>query len=185
MMTRKLEITAFVALLAFGLFGCDSIKTPDGKVPSKYLDVAKVLVGTYQGQFNDVSGEISLQLEGDTPVLTYTDARGHDLLGPDCGSLIGKMTELGISSDDQVGSASFELDPGKCNIEGRAVNLDFAQSSDGITVNVAVLSGRHNVWVPGGNDCSSDAHGHTHCHHLPGQWVSVDKTIKGKFKKEN
>jgi hypothetical protein len=172
-------------LLMVGLTACEAVDTPDGKIPSQYLNAAKALVGTYQGQFNHAASELSLKLDGDTPVLTYTDARGHDLLGPDCGSLIGKMTKLGISIDEKVGSAIFEFNPGKCTIEGRVVDLDFNQSSDGIAISISMISGHHSEWIPGDTDCSADSRGHIHCHHTPGHWITVNETIEGKFKKMN
>jgi hypothetical protein len=181
----KLTRIALAMFLVLGLSACETIDTPDGKIPSQYLDAAKPLVGTYQGHFNHVSGEFALKLDGDTPVLTYTDATGHDLLGSGCGAVIGKMTQVGISNDKSVGSARFELDPGKCNIEGHTVGLEFNQKSDGVILDVSIVRGHREYWVPGEVNCWPDGHGHVYCNHYPGHMETVFDTINGQFRKAN
>lgn len=182
----KLTQVALAAVLLVGLSACETIDTPDGKIPSQYLDAAKPLVGTYQGHFNHVSGEFTLKLDGETPVLTYSDASGHSILGPECGAVIGQMTQVYLSDDNTVGGAHFMLDPGKCMIEGRTVDVDVSQGSDGITLDVSIIRGHHQYWVPGDMTCWHEGGYHggfTHCQHLPGHMEVVYDRINGQFKK--
>ncbi|MFL5812298.1 MAG: hypothetical protein ACJ763_01875 [Bdellovibrionia bacterium] len=181
----KLNHAVVSLFLVLGLSACKTVETPDGKIPAEYLETAKTLAGTYKGEFNRVSGEISLAFDGATPVVTYTDASGHDLLGPGCGSEIGTLTQIDVSMDEKLGEAVFAFSPGKCQIEGRSVYLGIKQKSDGILVYVKIIKGHRMEHTPGDTSCNMDGHGQMHCVHFPGSWVKVDDYISGKFEKKN
>ncbi len=183
--TRTLVSVLGLLIGSYGLFGCNSIATPDGKIPATYLDKAKEFAGIYQGEFNGITGEILLRLEGDVPSLTFTSTSGHDLLGPSCNSSIGELAQIDTTLTGDLSGAVFNFDPGKCQIEGRTVELDFDASQDGKIITVSIIKDHTEAYIPGGIDCSAGAHGHEHCLHSPSSWQTVYKRISGKFKKLN
>ncbi|MFL5812297.1 MAG: hypothetical protein ACJ763_01870 [Bdellovibrionia bacterium] len=178
-----MKFTQFILslFLVLALSACKTVKTPEGKVPAEYLDAAKTLAGTYQGDFNGVPSEILLQFDGATPVLTYTNVAGHDLLGVGCGSEIGKLAGVTLDPLAYVTDAYFELSPGNCPVEGQIVTLEFQQKGDELTV--SVVKGHRIVHIPAQESCHSDAWGSYTCDEILESDETVYDVLQGTFKK--
>lgn len=119
---KRLGILSSILLLC----ACHDVSTPDGRVPAKYLDQAKKLVGTYVGQFEGVTTTLNLTFDVDRPVVMVINDQGNDLLGPACHSTVGLMKSF--SGDDSgLQSVKFAFDPGACTpeIEGKDITFEF------------------------------------------------------------
>jgi hypothetical protein len=153
-LTRTL-IASFT-LLAFA--GCKTVKIKNGEVPNQYLSQAKKLVGTYKGDFEGVPGNLIVSVNGNKPVLTYTNKRGEDILNNNCHSEFGNLLEVTIKNENKnptVSSTLFDFDAGGCSlmVRGRDASVDFKQTDKGMRINISILKDvyQHQVcsWVPG------------------------------------
>ncbi|MGZ3798190.1 MAG: hypothetical protein ACXVB1_17590 [Pseudobdellovibrionaceae bacterium] len=116
----------------FSLVGCKEVDIKDGHVPQEYLPQIKQLEGKYKGNFDGKASSMEISFEGDRPFLKYTDSQGHELLEQECHSKVNllKMVILGEKNDVYVvDQASFEFDPGDCDLEGRTLELIFSGSN--------------------------------------------------------
>jgi hypothetical protein len=180
----KLSHFVPVIALAAALSACKTVDTPDGKIPAQYLSLAKTLEGTYHGKFERMDSDITLTIEGDTPVLTYTNAWGHDLLGQGCGSSIGKLKSVSVSGPDanlSIDNASFEFNPGKCLALGKTVDVSIRNQVDGTKLDVSVLKDSHQVYIPGHYYCNPGEP----CYTDPGHYDTIFNYYSGSFKKQN
>lgn len=144
---RFVSLVSFSALAVFSLaavVGCNEIDVKDGKVPNEYLSVARQYTGVYRGKFEGRAGQIELRLEGNTAVLSYRDARGDDLLRPECGSRIGLLRTVSVSEHNgayELKSAKFDFNPGDCwtELEGRDLHLYFSVKNGQRRVKLSML----------------------------------------------
>jgi hypothetical protein len=170
-------------ILVLGLSACKTVETPNGKVPSEYLDQAKSLEGNYLGTWNGVPSELSLKFNGDTPVLTYTDFAGHDLLGLGCGSEIGQLAGVSLDPLANIQNAYFVLIQGKCFVEGQVVALDFKNQNDDALIDVSVVKSHEVIHIPGQEICYNNALGGYACSVTLEHDETVYDTLQGQFKK--
>jgi hypothetical protein len=174
---------ALSLFLVLGLSACKTVKTPDGNVPAEYAAAAKTLAGTYQGDFNGVPSEISLQFNGDAPVLTYTNVAGHDLLGVGCGSEIGKLAGISLDPLASVEAAYFTLLPGNCLVEGQIVTLEIKKQGSDTLAALSVVKGHRIVHIPGQEICHGNGFGGYDCDVVLERDETVYDTLQGQFKK--
>lgn len=131
-------------LTALALVGCKDIQIQEGRIPAEYLPVAAQYMGNYSGQFNGTPAEISLWLEGDVVKVKYVDARGSDILAPQCESSFGHLKSITVSGEQknpQLDVANFAFDPGKCpNMAmGRMLVIMFKKKSSTLKMAPAIL----------------------------------------------
>jgi len=149
-----------VALMSFGFLslGACRVDTPDGKVPTKYINQAQEKAGTYQGSFEGRPARFVLRVGNDgTATLDFFNQFG-DIVGQNCGSDIGQMSAV-WATNKKVGGAAFELATA-CRVLGRHVSVDFdrngkAQLSivkDSHTQRRRVCDGGETICRPNG-DC--------------------------------
>jgi hypothetical protein len=109
----------FIAALA----GCrTTIDLQDGRVPAQYLSQVQDWVGQYAGDFDGSRVVVDLSLQDDRPVLTVS----RDLLGADCGSRLGHIASVSVrnpKTDSLVRQLDFQIDYGKCRIDGHTVTV--------------------------------------------------------------
>jgi hypothetical protein len=181
-----MKFTQFALSLALviGLSACKTVKTPEGKIPSEYLDAAKTLAGTYQGQFNGVPSEILLKFDGAAPILTYSNSTGHDLLGVGCGSEIGKLAGVSLDPLAYVETAYFALSPGNCPVEGRIVTLKFKNQGGDTVASVSIVKSHRAVHTPGQEVCHGNGFGGWDCDEVLERDETVYETLDGQFKKQ-
>jgi hypothetical protein len=172
--------------MAAALSACKTVDTPDGKIPAEYVGAAKKYEGTYHGRFQGVDGDLTLKIEGDTPVLTYTDAQGHDILGSACGSSIGLMKNVTVSDGEPVSieNAAFEFNPGRC-AEDHTLLVGVSTDNNTTTIDVSVIKGHYEFYVPGQIVCNPGPHGHPVCFETPGHYETRYRYATGSFKKTN
>ncbi len=182
-----MKFTRIVSVLAMAiaLSACKTVDTPDGKIPSEYVGAAKAFEGTYSGRFDGMKGDLTLKIDGDMPVLTYTDSFGHDLLGKGCGSSIGKLKSVSISDSNTIDSADFELNTGSCAFEGRTLSVSISIRGNETEFNLSAVRDHFQSFVPGDIVCHGDAHGHEYCHQTPGHFIIHYNYARGSFKKTN
>ncbi len=172
-----------VSVLVIGFLGCKEVKLEDGRVPKQYLSKTKKLMGTYKGQFNGREATISIELRGgDTPTVQYQDARGKDMLAPNCQSEIGLLQSVyvvGKKSNPQIERATFAFDPANCFIDGNALYLKFEEKKSVIRFVASIVKRRrqHEVceYVPGGPGIPP----RRQCH-----YEIIEDSITGVFKKQ-
>lgn len=133
-----------LALTALILSGCKDIQIQDGRIPAEYLTTAAQYMGNYAGQFNGTSAEISLWLEGNVVKVKYTDARGSDILNPQCQSQIGHLRSITVSGEQknpQLDVANFAFDPGNCSstVLGRMLVVWFERKSSSVRMAPQIL----------------------------------------------
>lgn len=124
----KRVLVLFLAVFALSAF--KSIDIKDGQVPDQYLASAKKLEGVYAGTFERWSGELTIVLEGNKPVLQYKDSRGASLLPASCAATIGNMQWAQASNDGQIVAAGFKFNPANCSndVRGREIALSINNS---------------------------------------------------------
>ncbi|MFL5812065.1 MAG: hypothetical protein ACJ763_00690 [Bdellovibrionia bacterium] len=182
----KISSLLSIALMAVAVSACKTIETPDGKIPAEYVDAAKKYEGTYHGHFEHMAGDLTLKIEGTTPVLTFTDGQGNDIMGKGCGSSIGLMKSVTVSDGDQVAiqDATFQFNPGYCG-EGRELQVNVSPRDDGTVINVSAVKGHYEFYVPGQMVCQPGHHGHPVCYETPGHYEIRYRYVFGSFKKSN
>jgi hypothetical protein len=122
-------ISCLLVIAALAACG-KTINVRDGRVPGAYLSQAQHWIGKYVGNFDGNRLVADLSLQDDRPVLTVS----RDLLGESCGSRLGSLASVSVSNpknDDLVGQLDFEIDYGKCWIDGRTVAVRGKLESDG------------------------------------------------------
>lgn len=182
----KISSLLSVVALAVAVSACKTVETPDGKIPAEYVDAAKKYEGTYHGHFENMIGDLTLKIDGQTPVLTYTDNVGNDIMGKGCGSSIGLMKSVTVSDGTpiEIQDATFQFNPGFC---GEGHNLEVGVSSDdnGTTIRLSVVKGYYSFYVPGQMVCQHGPHGHPVCYETPGHYETRARYAYGAFKKAN
>lgn len=141
---KKMSVLSAAVGVALVLTGCKEIQIQEGRIPGEYLTTAARYMGSYSGQFNGTPAEISLGLEGDVVKVQYVDARGSDILAPQCESSIGHLKSITVSGDEknpQLDVANFAFDPGKCpNMAmGRMLVIMFEKKSSSLRMAPAIL----------------------------------------------
>lgn len=119
-----------LALLATATVGCKSVEIQNGEVPAEYLYLAKKFEGQYEGKFNGIAGQLLVRLEGNKPVVEFSNSTGSDILNSGCESSIGNLKTVhlkGTKENPQIDSAVFVFNPGKCalQVQGREITFDF------------------------------------------------------------
>jgi hypothetical protein len=113
------------------LAGCGTtIDLQGGRVPAAYLTQVQDWVGRYAGSFDGSRVVVDLSLQDDRPVLTVS----RDLLGEGCGSRLGDIASISVSKpkkDSLVGQLDFQIDYGKCWIDGHTVAVSGTLERDG------------------------------------------------------
>jgi hypothetical protein len=183
---KKITSLLSMALVAVAVSACQTIETPDGKIPAEYVDAAKKYEGTYHGHFDNKVGDLTLKIEGTTPVLTYTDSQGNDIMGKGCGSSIGLMKSVTVDGDPvSIQDATFMFNPGYCG-EGHNFEVSVSNRDDGTVINVSVVKGHYEFYVPGQVVCQpAGPHHHPVCYGTPGHYETRYRYAYGSFKKSN
>jgi hypothetical protein len=181
-LTRVLSLVAF----ALALSACNTVQTPDGKIPADFVGYAQQVMGTYTGEFNGRATQITLKLDGQTPVVSFSNDQG-DLLAKDCGSEIGRMTSIttdyvGLSNNEAISSATFEFSPGKCFLEGHEMTFSFDSHQH---LDLSVARETRVIHEPGYTNCGQDSMGHVVCYYQPGMDQIETFYVTGHFKKSN
>jgi hypothetical protein len=136
------NIFAFMCL-CLALISCKEVAVKDGRIPTQYISQARALEGTYDGKFEGHKGSLTLEIRGDTPVLSYADDRGHDLLGPFCESEIGKLTKVaftGNKNNPVLDKAYFAFNPYRCAmVQGKELAVQIVKNGKAIPLNLTLL----------------------------------------------
>lgn len=114
---KKIKVLLLLTTVT-ALSACDStINTPDGKVPPQYLQLAQQYTGVFVGSFEGSPTTLTLALDGASPTLAVSNDN-HDLVGRDCDSSIGRMTDVSVDKTASekliVDGLRFSLDRGQC-----------------------------------------------------------------------
>ena len=99
------------------LTSCKYVKIKEGRIPERYLSIAKKYEGSYPGEFQGRQGTLKVELHGTKAVLTFINGSDNDLLGSECNSSIGDLTYLKLGGTREkpiLHSATFKFDPGSC-----------------------------------------------------------------------
>lgn len=181
----KLAQIVSVIAMAAALSACKTVETPDGKIPAEYIGVAKTLEGAYLGQFDKMPSELSFKMEGDTPVLTYTDIFGHDLIGRNCGSSIGKLKEVTLSDETPptIEMATFELNPGHCSFDSPTIDVAVSIHGNDVKLDLSAVRSQSQMYVPGQVVCHPDNQGHPVCFEGQGHYETHYNYANGSFTK--
>lgn len=167
-MKKSLLTLSATLLCSFSFSGCKStVPVHNGEVPSQYLDHAKKAAGVYHGQFNNVSGDLTINFSGNRPLVNFKNKNGSDILNSDCKSKIGPLLEVDVNGDDsnlRITSAVFDFDPGQCDdsIDGRALRIDFKEKNGTISLKTSIIEQAANPELcPSWEDPSSGYGGFT------------------------
>lgn len=126
--------------MAVSLVACETVETPNGVVPEKYIDMVQSMTGLYAGSFYlkkvksrdghsetisqeviSKNVEVELSLNGNKPTLYSNVDWTSDTA---CGSQIIQLDAFRIFSKERA-LAFFRFDPGACalNFKGRSLDL--------------------------------------------------------------
>lgn len=135
-MRVKVLLAASLLMLA----GCDEIETPDGAIPQEFISAAAPLQGTYMGSFQGVPTNLTLQLQGNKPVVVVANNNGNDLIGSKCSSKVGQLHHIrGEKISEGVyrlDNATFVFDAGNCFMQGRQLSLNFDKTQTKIRAEI-------------------------------------------------
>ena len=145
-----MKIWIVVLAAALSLVGCKDVEIKDGKIPAKYLPMAKKLEGIYMGKFNGLPGQLKIEIQTDTPVLTFTAENGQtDLLHP-CGAHVGLLERVSVGGKEanpRLDEAVFDLRVERCFVQGRELRVQPKISGESVRLALGILkeSRRHRV----------------------------------------
>lgn len=181
----RFKVTLLLTL-ALALSACEeTVRSKDGTIPAEYLSYAQHYLGLYQGQFDGVNGQLEISLNGNKPVVIFTDEFGGNDLVSRCQSSIDQLhsVDVRVNKDKQIELVSairFRFYPGKCRgwIAGRDLTLFFSEntnkSSGEMVLTAQVLQwslNEHYESVPRnycGKNCSDDHRPGAYNHYLTG-----------------
>lgn len=138
--------------------------------------------GSYSGKFERTKGSIIITVNGGTMSAAFVGANGtSDILGGNCGSTIGAMTDIDMDGS-KVDYVRFAFNPGSCGLDyqGRDLTIDF-DHDDGVLEGFAASLYKEttytndwqcwpNPYPPGGSSCTP-------------QTQAMDWYATGSFKK--
>lgn len=126
-MKKKLGLIVS-SLVIFGFTACnEKIEIKDGLVPEEALPYISGLLGTYHGEFDGVTMDFDLRLDGKKAILSSS----KDVIDPRCESHIGNLKLVYIKTKNKkpvrIKSAHFDFDPNQCpgKVDGRTIQLSF------------------------------------------------------------
>lgn len=173
---RSLVVLTF-SMLAFT--ACNEIKVEDGILLKKYVPFVTPYLGRYTGTIEGKQTEILIYMQKNSPsIRVKNEFGGGDITGMECRSSVGKLlsfsaTDLG-NNEYQLDRAIFALDPGSCNIKGRAVTLVFTENSE-LSLSISGIDNRAEKCSAASADANMEP---TVCHK-----VGEIPFIRGKFVK--
>lgn len=181
-----------VLALSGALSSCDdTVKIKNGELPDNMVASAAKLLGTYTGVFGDSNNTLNVALIGNKLIVTPQ----VDLLGSACHSQLGNLKEVAYHTDDNqavvLDEVDFDFDSVDCiDVIGSTLALTSHVNSHGALQFDAQLLRDYRittVYIPGGEVCSTDSHGHTSCYQTPGHWIneSNPEYIFGNFRKSS
>lgn len=124
------SVRKLLLLSIFFITGCQWITIKDGRIPQELLSHAQPYLGEYFGRFNDVTGRLTIGLEGNHARVTFLDNKSNDLLGPNCQSKIGDLESIYVEGDKtnpKLKRAHFKFDANKCDnlVHGNSLEIEF------------------------------------------------------------
>lgn len=176
-MKKLTFIKAFGLSIFLGLTACKEVKFNNGEVPEKYMDQAKGLEGSYNGQFNGRTGKLSILFQGNKPYLIFEGTDTKDIIGNQCDSQFGDLQTAYINNSKKLESVTFAFRPNNCvSVHGESITLLF--NSDYTKIGARILLNQYmekkcdyEFGGPGGGMREV-------CHYEP-----VDKYLTGKFRR--
>lgn len=120
------KITILLAMI-LSLSACKEVTFKNGEVPDQYMDQAKELEGTYNGQFNGQKGRLSILFQGNKPYLVFEGERSEDILGNACESEFGLLKSAYFNNSKKLESVTFSFNPNRCvYVMGNTITLQFS-----------------------------------------------------------
>lgn len=134
-MRKFVSVRGALMTLAIVAMGACEYETPNGQIPSDYVQYAQAVIGDYVGKLDGgTSGTLKIRMNGDKPKVTFSGR----LLS--CSGTIGELRSIDVSND-RLYWAKLQLSA-SC-VEGRDIKLTF--SEDYKTVSATVLESSREV----------------------------------------
>ncbi len=145
MLLKNIMKILAVGLSAMAAIACNEIDVPNGQIPADYRETAVAYMGTYTGRIDGRTGQLTFTMNENGKVTAqYSDARGNDMLSPECGSIIGNLKQ--IRGNERGGRktlewAAFAFNPNNClDVMGEELSVSFKTESNGqVKINTQLL----------------------------------------------